>query len=275
MQKPRKLYTGYEYTKIMKAPRFHIYVIGVLLLNFYASAGHAQLSEQTKFTGDNTMVIVEPTNIITTEVDGDYSLEAYRERRGKWGVQVGLGYSTYSPENYEPNFLQAGFKDVYSFAYTPMIEFSFGLKRNLRPISLGMEVGVGIYQASSGDKRIVDSDLQLIPVRLSFTAMMDSLSPTPYFVPYLSAGGYIMSYKEDNNSSSVSGNTQVAPYLSGGMAFSLDWIDKRAARLSYEDSGIEATYAFVEVRSMMEGGDDQDPDFSSQICFAGGLKVEF
>lgn len=259
----------------MQATRFHIYVIGAFIFNFYACAARAQLTEQTKFTGDNKMVIVEPSNIITTEVDGDYSLEAYRDRRGKWGVEIGLGYSNYAPENYEPNFLQAEYSDVYSFAYMPLLEFTFSLKRNLRPISLGAELGVGIFQASSGDKRIVDSDLQLIPVRLSVIALMDSLSPTPYFVPYVSAGGYIVSYKEENNSSSVSGNTQIAPYFSGGMAFSLDWIDKRASRISYEDSGLEATYAFIEARSFFEGGDDQDPDFSSQINFAGGLKVEF
>jgi hypothetical protein len=82
-------------------------------------------------------------------------------------------------------------------------------------------------------------------------------------------------YKEDNNSTSITGNTQVAPYLNAGVAFSLDWIDKHAARVSYEDSGIEATYAFVEARTQFAAGDDQDPDFSSQINFAGGLKVEF
>lgn len=259
----------------MTAKRFHIYVIGMILVNFYGAAGYAQLTEQTKFTGENKMVTVEQAPIISTKADGNYSLLPYRDRRGDWGTTIGVSYSTYEPKNYEPNFVQSGFDDVYSFSEMPLIELNVAFKRNARGFSYGGEVSVGIYNNDSNNLSLVDGSLQLIPVKIGGIVLLDALAPTPLFVPYLSAGGWIMMYQEDNNSSTFKGNTQVAPYINAGVAISLDWIDKDAARTSYEESGLEATYAFFEARSMFEGQAAKDPDFSSAINFAGGLKVEF
>ncbi len=97
----------------MTATRFHIYVIGIFLLNVYGSDTNAQLAEQTKFTGENKMVVVEQSPIVQTKTDGNYTLVPYRERRGKWGTTIGVSYSNYEAEFYEPNFIQAGYEDVY------------------------------------------------------------------------------------------------------------------------------------------------------------------
>ncbi len=260
----------------MKRGRFHIYIIGIFLLNFYGPAAFAQLEGMTKYTGEAKMVTVEPSHIITVKQDdGDYSLESYRDRRGNWGKTISLGYSTYEPSNYSPNFLEAGYDEIYETPELPLFEMQFAIKRNSRSITWGAEMSVGIYQNESDQKSLIQSSLQIIPIKLGGTLMLDALGPEPMFVPYVSGGGYMVLYKEDNNDTSINGNTQIAPYLTAGMAFSLNWIDKTAARISYEDSGIEQCYAFVEARSLFEAGDELDPDFSSQVNFAGGFKVEF
>ena len=275
MQKARKLYTCFEYTKAMKMTGFHIYIIGTLLLNFYATSALAQLTEQTKFTGENKTITVEHAPVLSIQVEGQYQLKPYRERRPAWGKTFGVAYSTYAPTNMEPQFIQANYSDVYDSPDVPNIELNFAFKKNSPVISWGAEVSVGIFQVSSLDENLVNSSLQVIPVRVGAILLLDSLTPEGYFVPYVSGGAYTMIYKEDNNSVSVTGNTQVAPYFTAGMAFSLSWIDKHAARTSYEDSGLENTYAYLEGRSFLPAGGDKDPDFSSDINFAGGFKVEF
>jgi hypothetical protein len=259
----------------MTATRFHLYIIGILFINFHASMTSAQLKETTTFTGVNKMVTVEPSNVITTEVDGNYSIEPYRDRRPAWGKTISFSYSTYEPLNYEPNFLQVNFEDIYETPEMPLLEFQLAIKRNARSFSYGGELSVGIYQNDSDERDLIQSTLQIIPIKLGGVVLLDALRATPYFVPYASGGVYTILFKEDNNQTSITGNTQVAPYFNLGMAFSLDWMDDYAARISYEESGIEASYAFIEARSQFAASDEQDPDFSSEVNFAGGLKVEF
>jgi hypothetical protein len=243
----------------MHRARLLIIIIGI----FGCVLSHAQ-----------QMVTVEPDNIIQAAENGRYLLKPYLERRGDWGATVSIGASSYTPVNYQPDFLVGEFGDVYHFPSVPMIELTVVAKRNLTIGSVGAEVGVGFYSNDSANED-VDSTLQLIPIRLGASYMMDALSSEPYFAPYISGGAYIMLYKESDPSRSLSGNTQVAPYVRGGIAFSLDWIDRDAARISYEDSGIQKTYAYLEASKMFAAGGTADPDFEDDISFGLGFRVEF
>ena len=69
-----------------------------------------------------------------------------------------------------------------------------------------------------------------------------------------------------------SGTSKVAPYFNLGAQFSLDWVDPRAAQNAYNDAGLQQTFAFAEVRKLMGGG---DVDFSNDVSFGGGLRLEF
>jgi hypothetical protein len=223
------------------------------------------------------MVLVEPTNVLTTSTKGVYLLKPYAERRPRWGTTFGIGYSTYEPVHYEPNFAPTEhFGDVYLTPDVPTLEAQFTVKRNLSFGSLGMELAVGIYRNTSDiDTAIVDSTLTMYPVRLGAVFALDVLASEPFIVPYVAGGLYTVEYREEQGSSSHNGNTQVAPYVNGGLAFSLDWLDRRAARLAYEDSGIQSTYIFAEARKQFPSGDASDPDFENDISFAGGVRVEF
>ena len=221
------------------------------------------------------MVEVEATHVSTTEVDGIYKLVPYTERRNKWGVTTALGYSSYEPVYYEPNFLAVDFVDIYSTPEMPLIELQISIKRNMNFGSFGGELSVGIYQNDSDSPELVDSSLQLIPVRLGAVLSLDTLSSEPMFVPYVSGGLYTMLYRESMEGNSHSGNTQVAPYMTAGVNILLDWLDRRAARTSYQESGIQSTYAYAQAYKLIESGDASDGDFSNDVSWGAGVRVEF
>src|SRR4051812_16924654 len=100
-----------------------IIVIGA----FLGGLAYAQDEIETNEDGGSIhpgMVLVDPTNIIATQVGGEYVLKPYRDRRRRWGGTVGVAYSTYEPVNYEPDFVARDFTDVYTNPEMPMIEIS-------------------------------------------------------------------------------------------------------------------------------------------------------
>jgi hypothetical protein len=221
-------------------------------------------------------VYVEPLMISKSLVNGEYQLLPYTERRRSWGFTVGLGYCSYEPINYEANFVNQPYGGLYSSPSLPYIEFQFTAKKNLSSGSLGLAFALGRFQNGNTDPSMgVESELQITPIRLGAVYAMDTLVPNPYVIPYVEGGTYIMLYKESLEGNSFNGNSQVAPYVLGGVAFPLDWIDRHASRQAYEDSGIQSTYIFADVRSYLASSSAKDPDFSSNLDWGAGLKVEF
>jgi hypothetical protein len=222
------------------------------------------------------LVYVEPDNISRTAVDGEYHLIPYLERRHKWGWLVSVGYSSYEPLNYEPNFAppSVSYRNVYSSPNLPMLELRFAYKRNFPLGSFGAELTVGGFRNEHSDPNFVGSNLTLFAAHVGAIYSMDALTKEPYFVPYIAGGGYVMFYDEGYNGQGLHGNTSVAPYMNGGIAINLDWIDRVGARIAYEQSGIEASYLYVEAQRYFQSTAKKDPDFSNDVNFAVGIRVE-
>lgn len=263
---------AFRYTQFMHRTKLLIIVIGAFLSGL-AYAQDEILSEDE--AAAKKLVIVEPLNVMSTETNGEYQLVSHRERRDKWGGTLSLVYSMFEPTYYEPNFYAGNFEDIYTSPELPMIELVIERKRNYSFGSVGVQFAVSGYQNDSDSPDLVDSSLQLIPVRLGVTLAFDNITPEAQIVPYFSAGAYTVFYSEELTGNSYNGNTQPAPYVHGGLAMSLDWIDRRASRIAYEDSGIEANYVFIEGRKQMGSSDTSDPDFESDIYVAGGIRVEY
>lgn len=222
------------------------------------------------------MVYVEPSYASTTVILGQYPILPYLERRPRWGTTVSVGYSTYQPVNYEPNFATGKFSNFYKTAEMPLIEAQFTVKRNLGFGSVGAEMAAGIYKNTSDvDITLVDSTLTLYPVRLGVNITLDAFSAEPLIVPYASGGLFSVIYKESQAGASKNGNSQVAPYVNLGVEIRLDGLDRQAARIAFTESGIQATYVYLEVRKFMSSGSGTDPDFGTDVDFAGGVRVEF
>lgn len=250
-----------------------IFVIGV------SASGLAYAQDEISADGGSVhpgMVLVELPQTLSTGVGAEQILKPYRERRARWGGTFALDYSSYEPVNYEPDFFAGEFGDVYTSPETPMLDLSLTVKRNLSFGSLGVEMAAGFYSNDSDNLLNSDSTLQLIPVRLGAIFFLDTLSPEPYIVPYVSGGGYVMLFSEKQTAGvTKNGTTQVAPYANLGVQFQLDWIDRPHARIAYEDSGIESSFLMLEVRKQMASSAAKDPDFSNEVSFAAGLRVEF
>jgi hypothetical protein len=74
----------------------------------------------------------------------------------------------------------------------------------------------------------------------------------------------------------VSGETDNF-FISFGAELQLDWLDKTADVSAY-NSGLENTFIFVEGRMYMDQGiirSAEDPDFSTDLYLAAGLRLEF
>lgn len=225
---------------------------------------------------DDDWVIVEPSKFVPSDVSTTVSLIPYKLRREDWGLLVSGGGSNFTPINYEPNFLQGGFDDVYEPGGFGAIDFQFSVKYNFSLGSLSLDLGVGTYQAISVNPDL-DSRLSVMPIRIGASYYMDNLFFEPYVVPYVSGGGYVMNYREEltNTGTSFNGFTQIAPYAAAGLQFQIDWIDQLTATNAFAEAGIENTFLFVEGRKYFASQNPADPDFETDIFVLAGLRVEF
>ncbi len=244
------------------------------LFSPYIDEAHALSTNVPEGQDDGLWVEVEPTNLLPSDITGIYYLIPYRNRRDKWGQTVSIGYSSFTPIDYEPNFIAADFKDIYASADMPLIELQVSFKRNFTLGSMGAEIGVGIYQNNS-DSNLIESDIELIPIRLGANFSFDNLAFEPFVVPYAMAGAYVVMYEENSSALSFGGNTEVAGYYGLGASFQLNWVDREAARISYLESGIENTFIYLEARKFIASGAAQDPDFSTGFDWGAGVRLEF
>lgn len=254
---------------------FLIIIIGI----FHAQLSFAQEGPEEidpTYTGGGDTVYVEPGAVTQNSVEGTYTLLPYKERRKEWGVTAAIGYSSYEPVDYVPNFAAVEFVDIYNSPEVPMIDLEVTVKRNLKFGSLGGQFSVGIYTNQSDAVDVADSSLTMIPIKLGAIFFLDTMGAEPFLVPYGAAGIYTVSYTETTAAgSSFGGTTALGFYVNGGVQMQLDWIDQDAARVAYQESGIQATFAYAEARMQTASIEDKDPDFSGGVSWATGVRVEF
>lgn len=218
----------------------------------------------------NALVEVEPSVYSVTRGD-ESALPPLGERRGNWGFTAAVGAGYYTPNNYD-NF--QSFQDSYGSNKTPMVDVQLQVKRNFRRFSLAADAGVGVY-SNSYSKNGVNSSISLIPIRIGGSLILDALFGKPYIAPYGSIGGYAVSYKESQAAVNYGGNTQIAVYYAFGSLFLLDWVDQPSADHAFAETGLQATYVYVEARQYMKSNNASDPDFSTGLDPNFGVRLEF
>lgn len=233
----------------------------------------AEESERDPDLPPKGYVHVEQSDLVTPKApERDFKLKPYAERRGNWGVTVGFAYNSYTPSNYEPNFSGTDFNSNYGAPRSPLLEGQFTVKRNFSFGSIGLEFGGGNYYNSGSD----GSKLKIYQIRTGAIFVLDTLfKDSPFVAPYASIGAYIINANESLNDNSFNTVTSVAPYVTFGAQFTLDWLDRVAAKAAYETGGLQSTFVFVEVRSYFASSNASDPDFGASFAPGGGLRVEF
>jgi hypothetical protein len=227
---------------------------------------------------EKRLVIVEPNNILPTELIFKDPLIPYRARRKDWGYDVGVTYSQFKPERYESRFISPGLADfnaLFGDAEIPLLELYISKKYNASLGSIGLEAAYGMYRNKADDATFGVNSLNLQTLRAGARLTLNGLMYDPVFAPYVGGGVYTAFYKEDNFSVASGGNTQAAPYYYIGALLQLNWLDRKAAAEAYVESGIENTFIFIEMRKYVASSAVQDPDFGTDFNLNAGLNLEF
>lgn len=225
------------------------------------------------------LVEVESSNVLPSDLANIYKLVPYNVRRPKWGSQVSLAYSQYTPKNYSTDYLATviNYEDAYGSPQMPLIEISYMYKYNFALGSAGVDVGYGFYKNEAAEVTLGDAQLDLKLARLGGRFTLDNYLPEPIVAPYVFGGVYMAIYDETKTGAgqSFNGTTGPAGYWGIGVLAQMNWLDKAAALESYTEAGIENTYLFLEARQYLASSENQDPDFSTDLDLAFGLSLEF
>ncbi len=228
---------------------------------------------------EHHLVEVEPINILPSDLTNVYKIMPYRIRRAKWGHLFSLAYSSYKPTNYQSKFTtpsQGTFDQLYGRTELPLVEMTYDYKYNFSLGSLALEMAYGYYKNDSNSQTVLGtSTLTVQPVRVGVKYIMDNLFFEPYAAPYIVGGVYSTLFSEKRSTVTFSGNTQLAPYIGAGVMAQLNWLDTSAAVDSYNESGLENTYFFAEVRQYMKSAEQRDPNFSNDPALGMGVAFEF
>lgn len=249
-----------------------LFFIGIL---FFIINGFAQNAELHLGSGDQEegWVVVEPTAVQSIKNENVYELVPYNKRRPLWGLLLGLSYSFFEPINYDPRFLSQSFGEAYDKADNPLLELVITAKKHFSFMALGLDLGLGSYGANSITGST--SSLSLYVARVGAKVLLDQFSEEPLLIPYASVGTYVVYFQESLEATTFEGNTEPALYYSAGVMIQLDRLEKSAARVAYEEQGMENSYFFVEARQFLGSSNDFDPNFESDIHANVGLNIEF
>lgn len=238
----------------------------------YSKEELERISEETKVDIEDTDYIPGTKTLGKADI-----LKPFKERRPSWTSKFEVMYSMYEPINYTSEIVPTVFEEYYESGDVPLSGLGYELKKNFSFGAMALGGSLGIYSTNA---TLDDSTLQLIVPSVKATLYLDTLFDEPYIVPYASFGYSYFSYKEEYEDAieivEVSGETDNF-FISFGAELQLDWLDKTADVSAY-NSGLENTFIFVEGRMYMDQGiirSAEDPDFSTDLYLAAGLRLEF
>lgn len=240
----------------------------ILALLFISQPLFAQL-EQVE------VVSSEPVEVLSAS---EFDIP-YRERRTRWGLEVGFQYEQILPFNYVsgvPGVTVVNYSDFAGTETIPLNQFFLGGKFNtsLGSLAAGIQYGTGnLYlPASNGENTTFD----LIKEGLYFGLYLDALFSEPYIAPYGKFELFRLTYTESvDGKGTYDGTTDLTMGYTLGALFQLNWLDKESARVGLRDSGIQNTYLDIYVSSYMPSINDLDPNFETEFDLGIGLRLEF
>ncbi len=231
-----------------------------------------KISKETKVEVEDTDYIPGTKTLGKADI-----LKPFKERRPNWTTKFEVMYSMYEPTNYTSEIVPTVFEEYYESGDVPLSGLGLEVKKNFSFGAIALGGSIGYYTTEA---TLDDANLQLIVPSIKATLYLDTLFDEPYVVPYATFGYSYFSYKEEYEDTievlEVSGETDNF-FVAVGAEFQLDWLDKTADVSAY-NSGLENTFIFVEGRMYMDQGvvrAEEDPDFSTDLYLAAGLRLEF
>lgn len=237
--------------------------------------------EELQRLSEETNVNVEEEDYVsgTSLQQRSTYLKSFKERRPTWTFEFEAFYSQFEPLN----FISAdgtSFDIAYEAADIPLSGMGLDIKRNFSFGAIALGASIGYYSA---DTTYVDANntFTIYAPSVRLTLFLDNLFEEPYMVPYVTGGYTYFIYEESfddgiNPIETIGGETDNF-YVGFGALVQLDWLDKDADASAF-NSGLQNTFVFLEGRMYMDQGiirKELDPDFSTGLYLAGGLRLEF
>lgn len=206
----------------------------------------------------------------------DDAMASYKERRGTHGFLMGFGMENYKPKKYQSLIDDKTHEELFGSGNIPFGYIELGYKFNFMLGSLSMMLGYSqgnLASADSGQERTILMERNT----LRFMYIMDNIMSEPYIAPYASYGIWKIGLDETEPASDVkiSGESEMGTMMSVGLLIQLNWIESEVSRRAYIASGLENTYLDLFLAQMGRSNGADDPDFSSEFNFGGGLRIEF
>lgn len=192
----------------------------------------------------------------------------YLEERSVWGYQFSVERETFYPESYVTLIDDSNYTDFFSQGLE-LNSVKYQFKRNFPFVSLGLGFSYGIGNQEAANELEISRTVEFSVSSLSVEVILDGLMKEPYVVPYLSAGIYRGSYKEEQKSTNQkeTGNTSFSSRLGLGLQMQLDFIDKDRS-----PSFLKNTFLFAEIKQY---GSTEGKTNLVQQNYSLGLRLEF
>ena len=215
-------------------------------------------------TGDNTIEVRVPAN----------ANAHYRERRTRFGYNLGFGYEQFAPDSYASPIDGVKYKQLFGSENVTLTEITGGLRMNFKAVSISAEAlyGTGSMSSTASGDRV---SLALTKKGGQATFAIDGFLAEPWVVPYASAEAFMFDYTEKSSLDTQSGSTSFTTAFKVGGLLQLNWIDTAAAHEAYVTSGLENAFVDIYMIQYNTSYRSTDPDLKTKWSMGLGLKLEF
>jgi hypothetical protein len=216
-------------------------------------------------------------------VEVNYSSDIYspyKDRKSDFALTFSLNVEQVYPSSFRSKIDGNVYETLFGTSSIEIYQGKIGMKYNT---SLGgLEAGFlgGYGQIQDGRIALItltdtDSNLEITKMGAYGSLVVDTIFSEPYVAPYIEGQLYSYDWLESAKSGeSESGVTELSYGFSVGALFQLNWLDPRSAFTAREDYGLDNTYLDLFVSYYSAAG-SEDPDFSSELNYGFGLKLEF
>ncbi len=197
----------------------------------------------------------------------------YREDRSHWSTLLAVNSEMILFSQYRSQFDRSSYDSTFGDKTLNTAQAEIGFKYNFSLGSIGLSglYGKGFLRdlTKGGDER----ELAIEKMAGGANYYMDTFFSEPYFVPYVGAQLYKFNWRERSVArGEKTGATDFATMWTAGGLIQLNWLDPDAASKSRSEWGL--TNMFLDIYASQYIS-EEEPDFTSDVNYGAGLRLEF
>lgn len=197
----------------------------------------------------------------------------YREDRSHWSALLAANSEMILFSQYRSQFDRSSYNSTFGDRTLNTAQVEIGLKYNFSLGSIGLSALYGKGFLRDLTKAEDERELSIEKMAGGLNYYIDTFFSEPYFVPYVGAQMYKFNWRERSKSKGEkTGETVFATMWTAGGLMQLNWLDPEAARKSRVEWGLTNMFLDVYVSQYIS---EEEPDFTSDVNYGAGLRLEF